>query len=147
MKDEADNYKYIDENDNTIVIAYGEALPFKEGIAAYKNEGLWTVIGTDGDPLTEYKYDNIGNYSHGFMTAERNRNWYLLDSDGNEKIIKDAKMATITENGMVKIWKENIEYEVNEIFIANTELDILHLLIGHYEYRNQLSRLKQRANR
>lgn len=107
------NFGYIDREGNFVIEPkFGNALPFREGLAAvlYGTEeyGKWGYIDIEGNSVIPPEYDRTRGFSEGFapVMIEEGRNaefWRFIDKEGN--FVNESKYidASIFVDGLAPV--------------------------------------------
>ena len=61
---------------------FDDALPFSEGLAAVKNNGLWGYINTDGEYVVQPQYSEATSFTGGCAAVYGGGMWQIIDKTG-----------------------------------------------------------------
>ena len=61
---------------------FDDALPFSEGLAAVKNNGLWGYIDTNGEYVVQPQYEQATSFTGGCAAVYGGGMWQIIDSSG-----------------------------------------------------------------
>ena len=61
-----------------------EVCNFVNGFAKVKLNRKWSFIDTNGNEITDFKYDGVCNFVNGFARVMLNNKWGFIDTNGNE---------------------------------------------------------------
>ena len=61
---------------------FEDALPFSEGYAAVRNNGVWGYINTDGEYTVTPQYEQATSFTGGYAAVYGGGMWQIIDTTG-----------------------------------------------------------------
>jgi hypothetical protein len=97
-------YGVIDRSGGWVVEPrFEEGMPFLEGIAAFKVDGLWGFIDAKGSWRIQPKFAEVSSFEDGLAKAREGEHWGVIDSHGKWILPPecDSELHIVTVDGVV----------------------------------------------
>ncbi|MCL2083733.1 MAG: WG repeat-containing protein [Oscillospiraceae bacterium] len=102
-------YKYIDADGEVALFGPFEcAGTFSEGMAVVCGDGLWGVVGRDGNWVTPPVYDGAQNFGGSVFAASMNGMWGLIGRDGSVVLPFDYTSVTKADADIYLLTRDGV---------------------------------------